>query len=430
MKTEDIEIRSEEVRDILGAMPSWIIRWGISVIFIVIAIFILVSILVEYPEVLRTRVKLTTQTLPANMKARFSGRISQIFVQENQQVAPDEVLVLLSNSANYQDILKVKEAFNAFYQVLLIRDSIPQALLPRQVNLGEIQPEYTELLKEIQYYELFTNSNLYADKLLQLDQQIQTHQAVLPKLQKQKEILNEQFSLTEEKHRVYRSFLSDSVIAPLDYNDRKKNYLEDQYKLEDVEIAESREQLQIQSYQKEKLALKDDFMEQSIRLATRIRQAALNFEAKLKNWEDIYLLKSPIAGTITFFKPLAQEQFINTGEEIITIIPQESPILGYAYVSSAGFGKVEAEQKVKIRLDAFPYREFGIVNGEVASIAEMAKDGQYLVKIKVDQNLETSYQKRLNFTQEMQGDAFIITQELRLIQRVFYQFKYLFTESF
>lgn len=430
MKTEDIEIRSEEVREVLGAVPSWIIRWGISVIFFVLALFIFVSVLVEYPEVMRTRVTLTTQTLPTTLKARFSGRVSQILVQESQQVTPEAVLVLLSNSADYQDILKVKKAFNIFYQTLLVNDSVTIKVLPRQVNLGEIQPEYTELLKEIQYFELLTNRNLYEEKIQQLEQQIQTHRAMLPRLIKQKEILQEQYSLTEEKHRVYRSFLSDSVIAPLDYNDRKKNYLQDRYKLEDVDIATSRERLRIQNYEKEKLALKDAFTEQAINLATRIRQAALNFEARLKNWEDTYLLKSPIAGNITFFKPLAREQYINQGEEIITIIPQESPILGYAYVSSAGFGKVEAGQAVKIRLDAFPFREFGIVPGEVASIAEMAKDGQYLVKIKIDQNLRTSYQKQLNFTQEMQGDAFIITQELRLIQRVFYQFKYLFKESF
>jgi hypothetical protein len=34
---ENIELRSEEVQEILGRPPQWIIRWGITIIFIIVA---------------------------------------------------------------------------------------------------------------------------------------------------------------------------------------------------------------------------------------------------------------------------------------------------------------------------------------------------------------------------------------------------------
>jgi len=42
--------------------------------------------------------------------------------------------------------------------------------------------------------------------------------------------------------------------------------------------------------------------------------------------------------------------------------------------------------------------------------------------------LITSYNKEIEFKQEMQGVAEIITEDLRLIERVFYQFKKIFKQ--
>lgn len=227
-----------------------------------------------------------------------------------------------------------------------------------------------------------------------------------------------------------QGFLRDSIIAPLDFNNRKRSFLQDEYTLENIEIEERREKLRIQSYQQEILRVREQFLDQETELWTQLKQASLNFEAQLHAWEENYLLKAPISGMVSFFKPISEAQFVNAGDEIMTIVPHDDQILGYAYVSSNGFGKIKSGQSVKIRLDAFPYEEYGIVEGEVSNQSSIARDGQYLVKIKLLQGLATSYHKQLRFSQEMAGEAFIITEKLRLIERVFYQFKHIFSESF
>ncbi|NJO03180.1 MAG: biotin/lipoyl-binding protein, partial [Bacteroidia bacterium] len=155
MNANEIELHSEEVRAILSAIPIWIVRWGISVIFLVLGIFLLVATLVKYPEVLRTRIVLTTQTLPTGIKPKLSGKIAQVFVKENQTVQPGQTLALLSNSANYGDIKLVKSAFAKFHHLLLVKDSVWAEALARQVNLGEIQSDYAQLFRAIQDYYLF-----------------------------------------------------------------------------------------------------------------------------------------------------------------------------------------------------------------------------------------------------------------------------------
>ena len=49
--------------------------------------------------------------------------------------------------------------------------------------------------------------------------------------------------------------------------------------------------------------------------------------------------------------------------------------------------------------------------------------GLYFVDVELPQKLITSYNKEIDFKQEMQGSAEIITEDLRLIERFFYQFR-------
>jgi len=51
------------------------------------------------------------------------------------------------------------------------------------------------------------------------------------------------------------------------------------------------------------------------------------------------------------------------------------------------------------------------------------KDGNLLIDIALPKGLETSYKKKIHFQQEMRGSAAIITEDLRLIERIFYQFR-------
>ena len=84
-------------------------------------------------------------------------------------------------------------------------------------------------------------------------------------------------------------------------------------------------------------------------------------------------------------------------------------------------------QNVNIRLANFPDREFGIIKGKISSISLTPdKDGNLLLNISLPKGLETSYKKHIIFQQEMSGSAEIIVEDLRLIERLLYQFRAVF----
>lgn len=75
----------------------------------------------------------------------------------------------------------------------------------------------------------------------------------------------------------------------------------------------------------------------------------------------------------------------------------------------------------------YPDREFGIIKGKIKSISLTPdKDGNLLIDVSLPNKLETSYHKKIAFQQETTGTADIITEDLRLIERLLYQFRDVF----
>ena len=75
-------IRSEAVQDILTRVPNWMIRWGNTVIFVLLVLFFILCWFIRYPDVISTEAKVTSLTPPQKEYAQTSGRIDTILVRK------------------------------------------------------------------------------------------------------------------------------------------------------------------------------------------------------------------------------------------------------------------------------------------------------------------------------------------------------------
>ena len=83
-----------------------------------------------------------------------------------------------------------------------------------------------------------------------------------------------------------------------------------------------------------------------------------------------------------------------------------------------------------IRLQNFPDDEFGVLSGKVDNISQSPdNNGLYIIEVGLADKLITNYNKEIDFTQEMSGTAEIITEDLRLLERFFYQLRGLFNNE-
>jgi multidrug resistance efflux pump len=141
-------------------------------------------------------------------------------------------------------------------------------------------------------------------------------------------------------------------------------------------------------------------------------------------WDKRYALRAPQAGRISFAKSASERRFVNQNEEVATLVPDGShAIVGRLSLPEQNSGLVKIGQMVYIRLDGFPFQEYGTVEGRVKQIALVPRDGRYAIDVELPQQLTTTFRRKVELRQEMQGDADVVTENLRVIERLFHQFR-------
>lgn len=168
-------------------------------------------------------------------------------------------------------------------------------------------------------------------------------------------------------------------------------------------------------------------------LLKNVIQSFNQLKKAIKDWENIYVLKSNINGNVSFLNYWNTNQTVNQGDLVFIIIPSKnSSFIAKLKTPAQNSGKIKEGQTVNIRLENYPDNEFGVLKGKVKSISLIPdKEGLYVVDVQLyfdslstsSKKLITSYKKEIDFKQEMRGTAEIITEDLRLIERFFYQFR-------
>lgn len=94
-------------------------------------------------------------------------------------------------------------------------------------------------------------------------------------------------------------------------------------------------------------------------------------------------------------------------------------IIGRATLSGEGFGKTKLGMRVVIRLDGYPAQQYGALEGRVSNLSALPQKEEYLIEVRLPNTLHTSYGQFIPFRQEMAGQARIVTEERRVLERIF-----------
>ena len=135
-------------------------------------------------------------------------------------------------------------------------------------------------------------------------------------------------------------------------------------------------------------------------------------------------------GFVSFTKFWSANQSVLKDEPVVSIVPLETgSFLGRITLKMQRSGKVKTGQAVNIKLSGYPYLQYGIVRGRVKSKSLVPSGDAYIIDIELPAGLRTLYGQELDFTQNMQGTAEIITENIRLLQKIINPFRYLVTKN-
>jgi len=426
---EEAEIRSEEVQDILGRVPSWITRNGVLMIYSVFLVLIIGSWVFKYPDFIIAPIVVTSENPPAKLLARVDGKITDIYVVDKQKVEAGHLMARFESPLNYDDLCDLKLHLKWLGPFLINFDPARKTIFKTNYALGEIQTQYTDFLKKYFDYLSFTERNYYPQKVQSLVNQVKMSRTYYDRQLAQRKIMEEETSVTRNKFRRDSLLYRKGVLSLEEYERSKGEYLSRQALYEGMRTTLAETQLKINEADQAVIDKVNQAEQEKKGLQLALSEANNNLLGAIDVWEINYLVKSPIAGEVTFSKFWSKNQNVAKGEIVFTVIPvHESKLLGKVQLKRIGSGKVKAGQQVNIKFDNYPYMEYGIVEGRVNRISKVPTNDNYALEVDLPKGLVSSYGVTFEFNNEIQGTAEIVTEDMRLIQRIFNPIKSLFKE--
>ncbi|MFO0357523.1 MAG: HlyD family secretion protein [Sphingobacteriaceae bacterium] len=427
MEEKEIHIRSEDVNEILGDTPNWVLRWGISIIFILITVGVSLTYFIKYPDILTADITLTTLNPPVTIVSKSTGKLTNLFVKDKQKVKNGEVIAIIENTANHNDVFTLLLKLNLFEEQYKLSDSIISIQLNDSLNTGEITPYYLQFLKALKDIGLYLNINPNKKQIALLKKDLENYNSLLNKYTQQQKINNEQLKLSEMDFNRDKKLFEEKAISSREFENQKKNYLNAQNSNEQSKITVSNALIQINNIDKNILQLEiQDYQEKS-KLSNEFKQQLKALISEINKWKEKYVIESSVNGKLSFFNVWTVNQNIKQGDELFAIIPDvKQEFIGKCALPVFNTGKLALGQRVNIKLDNYPYNENGLLNGIVTNISEVPNKDKYLIDVKLLNGLTTSYNKVLIYKEEMKGKAEIITESKSILNRLFDNFnKYL-----
>ncbi|MCL1934676.1 MAG: HlyD family secretion protein [Candidatus Azobacteroides sp.] len=441
MNEEDaIELHSEEFQEVLGTVPPWILRWGITVLAIAVVILLIGSAVIKYPDVIPAQIVLTGSTPPATLVAHATGKIKQLFVSDNQEVKTGEYLAVIDNPARTDDVLYLKNYLDGLFSdngqpAAGNRFPVTGHRLPvAELQLGVLQSSYSALRTALFEYTEYERLMYYPQKMTMTRERIAQYEKQYNVLLNQQRITEEQFIIAQKQYLRDSVLNTKGILSDEEMETTKNTFLQSRLSRENMRSNLNNLLIQIGQLKESLLDTEEQDTEKLNSLQTQLQSLASQLKTGIEDWELSYVLQAPIDGKITFSDYWIENQNVSSGEEVFTIVP-DSPyaIIGKATLPIARSGKVKAGQKVNIRLQNFPENEYGILRGTVRHISltpAQTKDTMYYsVEIVLTDGLITTYKKELPYLPNMQGQADIITDDLSLLERLVLPIKRIWKES-
>lgn len=415
-KVENMNLRSEEVQDIMGQIPSWILRCGNVIVLLVVLLLVIGSYFFEYPDTLAANVIITNSTPPIDVVANASGNLDFLNVKNKGKVEREQVLAVIHSTSNYKDVMFLKNKLLKWISEKESVCNIAECLASKNLQLGELQDEYLEVCQNAFKLNLFKNRGYYDRKIKENRKKLRFEANIDREKEQVLKLYSEQEKILKATYLRDSTLFGLGLISAEEYEKSSAVFLQGKQATFNSMMGVQEMKRQIVGSQENIIDLGNENDEKLEAYEQNLQNSLQKMLAMILEWERLYVMKSPIGGTVNLVGAFGKKQYVNVKDIMFVVAPtvQEMSI-GKAYLKADGFGKISVGQKVMVFVNNYPEEEFGYIMGLVSSVSDTpTADGLYMIDITFPNGLKTIYNKMIPSSKQLIGTAKIIIQNRRL----------------
>lgn len=416
-------MRSKIASDILGKDPPSLIRWGIASMLSFLLMLLVLSNIIAYPDINIAQVEVTAKSAPIPLYARVNGYIKHVFVNEGDTVSEGDILALINNSADLDQVQILSDWLNNNESESI--NEIISSDIPNLKQLGNLQVLYNDLCNIYSKACQYIKSGSYHSKMVKAQNELSYLKELLCLEEKKYNILQKEYRLLKINIDRNRSLYKSKLISSADMESLERILLQKEMSIEQLNANRVNIKLKINSSLEKIVGIKNAHLEFTREVLLSYNNQVKELKVGLSNWKESYLITANTEGKIAFFKKIEDNEFVNTSDHILTVLPIiDQNIYATGLLPIINSGKVKLGQKVNIKLDDFPYREYGMLKGKLIYISQTQSNGYYAIRILITEGLSFDGSKDVEwFKAKMLASADIITDNLTVFQRLIIKFR-------
>lgn len=426
-EASNIQLRSDEINEILGVPPKWIVRWGISILFIILVTAFIGSAFFKYPDIIIAPTLISSKNPPSVIISKATGKITDIFFHDGSNVNKGDTIAIIENPARLADIKVLSKLIQRFNPKDKLSDLMDYFDNYRTLKLGEIQSQYNLFVKSYFDYQIFLKQNYREQKIKALESENEQDSLYYARLLSQKNLTIKDIDLTKKQFARDSQLYISNVIPISEYEKSQAVLLSKHQLLESAHLNLTNTSLNIARLKQSIIDLKFEQESQNNTLKEDLVSNYNQLISSLAGWEKSYLLIATSSGKLTYMNVWSTLQEVKSGDRLFTINPEvRGDVFAVLTIPFDGAGKIKPGENVNIKLDGYPYMEFGIVEGFIQSISNGSNEKGFPAIVQLNNGATTTYGYKLNIERDLSGIAEITTEDISLLKRLLNPLKYVF----
>ncbi|MDN7562288.1 HlyD family type I secretion periplasmic adaptor subunit [Burkholderia orbicola] len=349
-------------------------RWTARLISALAIISILIALLARLDIVATAKGKLVPNAQVKIIQPAMTGVVRSIAVRDGQTVTAGQLLLQLDTTQATADEDKAKasrlDAALAAARAQALLGALQMNAPPKVAAIEGALPE-----RQQQAQQLADGAwREYRDKLTSAQAELLKRQAELDSTRAEVAKLAATAPLARKQANDYQALVADKYVARQDYLDKEQTALDKEHELAaqhgharelSAGIAEQRADIATatSTFRREQL----DTLEKANEQLAQSR----NDETKAHTRAGLMNLTAPVAGTVQQLSVHTLGGVVTTAQAVMEIVPNDA-LEVEATIDNRDIGFVKAGQRVAVKVEAFPYTRYGLLEGEVVSVANDA----------------------------------------------------------
>lgn len=411
-------------KDFIIKPPGWITRYGISLIGIFLLLVIFLAAIIRYPDKIAAPATITSYLPPIRLTAPQDGTLADLRVTAQQAVREGDILAVFQHNGNTEKILQLDSLTTSWEQGL---SALPETL-PGLTGLGSLAVPYQRFELAFEQFLHAISKDYAALKTRNLQQQIHALRSINLGLQKQMRWRDKSVYITRNQVTRDSLLFTEGSVSAIDYeNSRKRLYgLIESRESQNAQLLENK--LKINVLEGQILDISERKSDLLLSKEQELTAALNQLQNEVENWKKDHLLIAPGSGIVQIASAIVSHQYFARGQEVLAMVPTQNinKNKGVALLPFQSSGKVRIGSAIQLKLEGFPFKEYGYLKSEVKQVSELSAKGKgYEVHFDLPDSLVTTFGKHIPLKQEMRGTAEIITKKESILSRIFREFAYL-----